>query len=260
MRSNEKDGAPRNARARAIRAWARHSTLVRRGLLALLASGITITACRGGADQVASSLTPPQDNSEIDEADIPGAALVAPALLTTPTYDGSGELVHPDAVVFPERWQGRRYWVSATPYPTGNPKYENPSIYQGYISRQMSVPAGVKNPLAQPGALGGYLSDPDMLYDPDRNQLRMYYRQTAGSSDLLFMITSQDGVQWSAPQRVLTGERYALISPAIVRESASSWRMWSVYAVAQGCYSLSEEMSLNQRRSTDGVAWSDRSR
>lgn len=257
MRSNEKDGAPRNARARAIRALLRHSTLVRRGLLALLASGITITACRGGADQVASSLTPPQDNSEIDEADIPGAALIAPALLTTPTYDGSGELVHPDAVVIPERWQGRRYWVSATPYPTGNPKYENPSIYQGYISRQMSVPAGAKNPLAQPGALGGYLSDPDMLYDPDRNQLRMYYRQTAGSSDLLFMITSQDGVQWSAPQRVLTDERYALISPAIVRESASSWRMWSVYAVAQGCYSLSEEMSLNQRRSTDGVAWSD---
>jgi len=255
MRSYEQDGATRHARTTAIHAWSRHSTLLRRGLLALIVSGITITACRGG-DQVASSLTPPDDNSSIDEADIPGAALVAPAILTAATYDGSGEAVHPDAVVLPQRWQGRRYWVTATPYPTGNPKFENPSIYQGYTSRQMTVPAGVKNPLAQPGALGGYLSDPDMLYDPDRNQLLMYYRQTTESADLLFLMTSDDGVKWSAPQRLFTGERYALISPAIVRESASSWRMWSVSAVAQGCYSLLAEMELTQRRSSDGLTWS----
>ena len=168
MRSNEHNGATRHARAMANPAWSRHSALRRRGLLALLVSGITITAC-GGGDQVASSLAPPVDNSEIDEAEVPGNALEALTLLATPTYDGSGELVHPDAVAFPQRWQGRRYWVSATPYPTGNPKYENPSIYQGYTSRQMLPPAGVSNPLAQPGAIGGYLSDPDMLYDPDRN-------------------------------------------------------------------------------------------
>jgi hypothetical protein len=257
MRSDGQDGATRHTRAMANPAWPRHSALRRRWSLALLVSGITITACSGGGDQVASSLAPPVDNSEIDEAEIPGNALVALTLIATPTYDGSGELVHPDAVVFPQRWQGRRYWVSATPYPTGNPKYENPSIYQGYTSRQMLPPTGVNNPLAQPGALGGYLSDPDMLYDPDRNELRMYYRQTAGTSDLLFMMTSQNGVQWSAPQRVFTGMRYELISPAIVRESASSWRMWSVYAVAQGCYSLIEEMSLVQRRSTDGVTWGE---
>jgi len=256
MRSNDQDGAPRNARATASQTVARHSTLLRRAFLALVVSGITITACHG-AEQVAPSLAPPQDNSEIDEAEMPGAALVAPTLLTTPTYDGSGELVHPDAVVFPERWQGRRYWVSGTPYPTGNPKYENPSLYQGYTSRQMTPPAGATNPLAQPGALGGYLSDPDMLFDPDRNQLRMYYRQTTQEADLLFLITSQNGLQWSAPQRVFTGERYGLISPSIVRDSASAWRMWSVYAVAQGCYSLNAEMSLAQRRSVDGVIWGD---
>jgi len=227
-------------------------------LLALLVSGITIACAGGGADQVSAVLTPPPpDNSEIDEADMPGAALLAPTLVATPTYEGSGEVVHPDAVVFPERWQGRRYWLSATPYPIGNPKYENPSIYQGYTSRSLTVPAGVANPLATPGALGGYMSDPDMLYDPDRNQLRMYYRQTTQGNDLLYMITSENGAAWSAPQRVLTGERYGVISPAIVRESAGSWRMWSVNAVAQGCYSLSAEMSLTQRRSSDGVTWSE---
>ncbi len=257
MRSSEQDGAPRHARAVASTTWPRQSTLLRRGLLALLVSGLTFTACRGSEQLASPSLNPPQDNAEIDEAEQPGAALVAPTLLTTPTYDGSGELVHPDAVVFPQRWRGRRYWVSATPYPTGNPKYENPSIYQGYTSRQMLIPSGVTNPLAKPGALGGYLSDPDMLFDPDRDQLRMYYRQTTSDADLLYLITSDDGSQWSAPQRLFTGERYGLISPAIVRESANSWRMWSVSAVAQGCYSLNEEMSLTQRRSSDGLVWGE---
>jgi hypothetical protein len=262
MRSNQKGGTLRYAHAGSIQAQLRHAVLMRGAVLALLASGITITACHG-AEQVASPpapppappLTPPQDNSEVDEADTPGAVSIAPTLITTATYDGSGELVHPDAVAFPEDWNGRKYWVSATPYPTGNPKYENPSIYQGYTSRRMTVPAGVKNPLALPGS-GGYLSDPDMLYDPDRDQLRMYYRHVTGGSDDLYLMTSHNGVEWSAPQLVFTGDRYGLISPAIVRESASSWRMWSVSAMAQGCNSLISEVELNQRRSTDGITWS----
>jgi hypothetical protein len=255
MRSNEKEGALPNACVTERRARSRHPKSLRLGLLALLMTGIAITACNGGADQLASSITPPQDNSEIDDAETPGAALVAPTLISVATYDGTGQAVHPDAVVFPDSWRGRRYWVSATPYPLGNAKFENPSIYQGYRARQMSVPTGAKNPLAVPGSLGGYLSDPDMLYDPDRDQLRLYYRQTTESADLLFLMTSDNGVQWSTPVRVFTGDRYGLISPAIVRESATAWRMWSVSAVPQGCYSLRTETELTQRRSDDGIAW-----
>ena len=255
MRSNEQGETSKVARSTAMQAWSRQSGLLRRGLLALLVTGITITACRGG-EQVASALTPPEESAEIDDADVPSTVVIAPTLIQTTTYDGTGELVHPDAVVFPNRWEGRRYWVSATPYPTGNPKYENPSIYQGYKSREMAVPAGVTNPLARPGS-SGYLSDPDMLYDPDRDELRMYYRHTSDSTDQVLLLTSNNGVQWSTPRLVLTGSRYGVISPAIVRESASSWRMWSVSAIAQGCYSLLTEMELTQRRSTDGLTWGD---
>jgi hypothetical protein len=255
MRSDENGCILRGNRSTARHPSAPCTVLLRRGLLALLVIGLTITACRDRAEAT-SSLTPPDESAAIDEADIPSSVIVAPALIATPTYDGSGQLVHPDAAVFPERWQGRRYWVSGTPYPTGNPAYENPSIYQGYTSRQMSIPAGANNPLARP-VPGGYLSDPDILYDPDRDQLRMYYRQTAESTDQLYLMTSADGVRWSPSQLVLTGERYGVISPSIVRESAGSWRMWSVSAVAQGCYSLVTEMSLDQRRSTDGVTWGE---
>lgn len=232
--------------------WVRCAGMLRATALTLVA--IAAFAACGGNDAPVAPLSPPDDTNELDEAEMPGAAMIAPTPLTVVTYEGSGQLVHPDAAVFPRRWQGKRYWVSATPYPGGNPKFENPSIYQGRYSNEMNVPGGATNPLVQPPT-SGYLSDPDLLYDPDRDELRMYYRSTSGSNDQLALITSANGVTWSAPTPVLTGARYSLISPAIVRESATSWRMWTVNATAQGCFSLESEMALEQRRSSDGIGW-----
>ena len=214
---------------------------------------LLLLAC-GGHDSGAAALTPPDDISELDDADQPGAALMAPALIPVETYEGSGQLVHPDAAVFPTRWQGKRYWIAGTPYPLGNPKFENPSIYQGRMSREMRVPLGVTNPLVS-APTSGYMSDPDMLYDPDTGELRMYYRETVAGTDEILLITSGDGIHWSPSRLVATEPRYSLISPAIVRESATSWRMWTVNAQAQGCVSLGSELTLQQRRSSDGIAW-----
>jgi hypothetical protein len=241
-------------REAAVRRGTSFSLAVGAGL-ALLTAALVFGGC-GGGEHVAAPLAPPEDASEFDDAEMPGALSVAPALLEATTYEGSGELVHPDAAVFPRRWQGRRYWLSATPYPMGNPKYENPSIYQGRTSREMMVPLGVTNPL-MPQPAGGYLSDPDIVHDPDRDELRMYYRQTVGENDQLFLMTSRNGVEWSPSQPVLVGYRYTLISPSIVRESATSWRMWTVNAASQGCFSLRSEIALTHRRSADGITWSD---
>jgi len=193
--------------------------------------------------------------SELDDAEAPGAGYVAPSPIPVITYEGSGQLVHPDAAVFPSRWNGKRYWVSGTPYPAGNPRYENPSIYQGRVSNDMRVPSGVTNPIVAAPA-SGYLSDPDILHDPDSDELRMYYRSTVGGVDAILVSTSRDGVGWSPPRLVLSDVRYSMISPSIVRESATSWRMWTVNAAARGCVSLASDMVLQQRRSSDGITWS----
>lgn len=224
-------------------------------MLVTLVTVLLLSAC-SGHDAVTPVLAPPDESSEFDDAEAPGALFVPPLLIAAPTYEGSGQLVHPDAAVFPRRWQGKRYWFSATPYPSGNPRYENPSLYQGRRSSEMQVPLGVTNPLV-PAPAVGYLSDPDLLYDPDADALRMYYRRTSGNLDEIFLITSQNGVLWPEGRLVLASYRYSLISPAIVRESATSWRMWTVNASQQGCFSLTSEMSLEQRRSADGVAWGD---
>jgi hypothetical protein len=223
-------------------------------LLVTLVTMLLLSACGGHDAAAGAPLTPPDDISELDDAEAPGAALVAPALIPVETYEGSGQLVHPDAAVFPDRWQGKRYWIAGTPYPSGNPKFENPSIYQGRVSREMRVPSGVTNPLVTAPS-SGYMSDPDLLHDPESGELRMYYRETAGGMDQVLLITSADGIHWSPSRLVATDVRYSLISPAIVRESSTSWRMWTVNASTQGCYSVATEMTLQQRRSVDGITW-----
>lgn len=224
------------------------------GMTVTLVTVLLFSACGGHDAGAGATLTPPDDISQLDDAEQPGAGFVPPALIPVETYEGSGQLVHPDAAVSPGRWQGKRYWIAGTPYPSGNPRYENPSIYQGRVSREMRVPPGVTNPLVT-ATSGGYMSDPDMLHDPDSGELRMYYRETLNGMDELLLITSADGVHWSPSRVVTSGVRYALISPAIVRESATSWRMWTVNASAQGCFTLTAEMTLQQRRSVDGITW-----
>ena len=240
-------------RETADRAW-RSFDLARR-ISVTFVTVFMLSACGGHDDVTRAALTPPDDVAELDEAEAPGASFVAPSLIPVITYDGSGQLVHPDAAVFPGRWQGKRYWVSGTPYPAGNPKIENPSIFHGRVSNEMRVPPGVTNPIV-PAPTSGYMSDPDILHDPDSDELRMYYRRTAGSADSIFLSTSRDGVLWRPARLVLADARNSLISPSIVRESATSWRMWTVNASAEGCFSVASEMVLQQRRSSDGIGWS----
>ena len=48
--------------------------------------------------------------------------------LTIPTYDGSGQAVHPDVYYNASGWKGYKYWMTMTPYPNSNSGFENPSI------------------------------------------------------------------------------------------------------------------------------------
>jgi hypothetical protein len=200
-------------------------------------------------------ISAPADASGIDDAEQPGALAIDPTSIPVITYEGSGELVHPDVAFFPRGFWGVRYWYAATPYPGGDAGFENPSIFNGTTSAEMQVPEGMTNPLVKPEA-SSYLSDPDIAYDPDRRELRMYYRQTLPSGDQIYVVRSANGITWSKSQLVIGAPRYSLISPAVVREGTGKWRMWTVDATSAGCRSSAYMISLAQRRSSDGVDWS----
>ena len=169
------------------------------------------------------------------------------------TYEGSGEAVHPDFVRLPSSWSGDPYRLVATPYPGGDATFENPSLYTGSSLTRWVVPDGVVNPLEKPEG-SSYLSDPDMSYDPDAGELRIYYRRVTTHNEI-WMIRSSDGVIWTAPVLTVAAANHFIVSPTIVRRSATQWLMWSVNSGAIGCGASSTSVEL--RRSADGVSWSD---
>jgi hypothetical protein len=182
------------------------------------------------------------------------AALSAPdtlKLLRLSTYDGSGQSVHPDFVEPPGSWGRGLVYLVLTPYPGGTTKFENPSLYASRDGVTWGAAPGAPMPLAKPQE--GYLSDPDILFDATTQQLVLYYRQ-ASAVDKLLRITSPDGASWSSPILVLKSASSTVLSPAIVQRADGDWRMWTVNG-APGCHGKST--SVNMRRSTDGLAWSD---
>lgn len=168
------------------------------------------------------------------------------------TYDGSGQAVHPDFVRLPSAWSGDPFRLVATPYPGGDATYENPSLYTGSTLTSWVVPAGVVNPLERPEG-SSYLSDPDMSYDPEAGELRIYYRRVTSQNEI-WMIRSSNGVTWTAPVLTVAAANHFIVSPTIVRRGATQWLMWSVNSGVIGCGASSTSVEL--RRSADGVSWS----
>lgn len=196
---------------------------------------------------------------ELEPATFTAIAQSAPQLpldriqvFRVPTYDGSGQVVHPDYVHAPELSPGSPHHLAITPYPFSDPKHENPSHFVGRRPDQWILEPGAPNPVASSTG-GGFLSDPDMLFVPESEELWLYYRQVR-NGELIYLVRSRDGVRWGAPVEVLARPSHELVSPTVVRRAPDDWWMWTVNAGATGCNASSTTVEL--RRSADGIRWS----
>ncbi len=176
--------------------------------------------------------------------------------LRIPTYEGSGQAVHPDVVYFPEGWNGYRYWMAITPYPDSDDHFENPSILVSNNGISWQVPPGLDNPLDSDPYLasGGHNGDPDMIYDEDTGELWLYYEENGSGTTFLRRRRSRDGIHWSEEETLLDVPDSQLVSPAIVKLN-STYRMWYVDAGSEGCWS--SKTVVKYRESQDGIHWSD---
>jgi hypothetical protein len=176
--------------------------------------------------------------------------LLEPSLLTPRTYDGSRQTVHPDFARTPADWGAYELHLALTPYPNGASMLENPSLYVSRLGYRWFPEAGVKNPIVSPSA--GYLSDPDIVYVPTTRELWMYYRQ-ADTKNRIYLVRSHDGIKWGSAIRVVEGANHTIVSPTVVRRSATDWLMWSVNGGPIGCGDQHAWVEL--RRSKDGINW-----
>ncbi|HKW11447.1 MAG TPA: hypothetical protein VJO33_13775 [Gemmatimonadaceae bacterium] len=189
-------------------------------------------------------------------------ALGKPTPIDFNTYDNSRQVVHPSAVAFSSPWHGQRVWLALTPYPNSDSRVENPSLFGSESGDNWAVPTGVTNPLVRTGR--GYLSDPELTYDPANDELRLYYREVVQTqrrhrrprheADVVYLTRSKDGTTWSPTMAVVTDIGHYVVSPTVARSADGEWRMWSVDAGNAGCTARNTRITL--RRSTDGIGWS----
>lgn len=167
------------------------------------------------------------------------------------TYDGSGQVVHPDIAIGPFEGLDDSSRMVITPYPSSNPSFENPSLFVRSGRAGWRVPEGVTNPLVTPTK--GYLSDPDLVWLDDQREFRLFYRRVDTENEI-GVLRSSDGVRWSEPSVVVHAPNHDAISPSVVRRAPNDWLMWTVNSGVYGCTSASTTVEL--RRSSDGETWS----
>jgi hypothetical protein len=206
-----------------------------RRLIPIVAASLLAAGC----SDVSDAPTAPPPPGEVHEGSF--------TLLALATPDGSGQTVHPDYVGVPGPWAGVDQYLVATPYRNGDASLENPSLYAGPGGHGWSAPAGLVNPIVRPA--GGYLSDPDVVFVPELGQLWVYYRRVASGNEIL-LVTSADGVHFSAPRAVVSAPSHDIVSPSVVRRGPSDWLMWSVNSNV-GCTASGTTVEL--RRSANGV-------
>ena len=138
--------------------------------------------------------------------------------LTIPTYDGSGEAVHPDVYDAGEgnTWNGYRYWMAMTPYPGGDASYENPSILASDDGETWVVPTGLTNPIEpQPGS--GINSDPDLTMI-DGTLYCVWRWANPGTAAKFYCLSSTDGVTWGNKTEIVDDTtKGSDLSPSIVQ-------------------------------------------
>lgn len=163
---------------------------------------------------------------------LPTAPYNAAAPQVTPTYDGSGQVVHPDVLYVPTGWNGYDYWLAVTPYPASNDDYENASILASHDGQNWVVPAGLTNPIS-PEPVGGHSSDPDLILDGAT--MWCVYRDAISGTEYIRARSSTDGLAWSAPSELFSNAGTAtLLSPTVVWDG-TQWVCWTIDAIANVC-------------------------
>jgi hypothetical protein len=213
-------------------------------VLCLLAVTACLLSCGGPGNQAAPAPKGVQKPA--------GVLANARYPLTTPTFDGSGQGMHPGIVHFEMGWHGYTHWMSLTPYPESNASLENPSVLASNDGLNWEVPAGLVNPVATPS--GVHMDDPDLMYDDASDQLWIYYlEEDRVGKTHVWRKTSADGTIWSEAIDVLTVPNYRVVSPALLR-TAAGYGLYTINAGGEGCSAAST--TVEYRTSSDGIEWS----
>ena len=187
----------------------------------------------------------------------PGILSNAVEPVNTPTYEESGQATHPSILYFEKAWHGYAYWMAMTPYPYNDETFENPSILASDDGETWEVPDGATNPLVDAPKVG-HNCDVDLIYDPDLDELRMYYVEADDETgSVIYLLTSDDGATWKRPRAVFRDHSvmYGILSPTVICNEDGTYQMWYVDSGNEGWKSQSNVVKTCMSR--DGIQWDE---
>lgn len=183
--------------------------------------------------------------------------------------DGKTDIqaTHPKVLNFKEKWNGYKYWLTFSPYPYGNDKYENPHIVASNDLINWEIPAGLKNPI-EPAPEGYkhevvYNSDPHILYNEDTNKMELYFRYVneANNEVIIYRKTTSDGINWSDKEKIITEvfKNDDFMSPAFIYDNGT-YKMWAVgkdlrvrYMESKDGYNYTNEKTIELKYPISGL-------
>jgi hypothetical protein len=149
--------------------------------------------------------------------------------IALPTYEQSGQAVHPDILVEPDR-----YVLAYTPYPYANAAFENPSIAVGPDGYSFYEPAPGVNPIV-PTPPTDHNDDPDLRFDEATGEYAMLYLETRRPDyQLLVELRSRDLISWSSATAItydLAGGAPFIVSPAVLGTALYDVRLGSPHVL-----------------------------
>lgn len=164
-----------------------------------------------------------------------------PTIIALPTYDGSGQVVHPDVVDMRRDWNGYRFWMAMTPYPYSDDTKEDPSILASNDAFTWVVPPGLTNPIHPWPGTGLWNADTDLSYDPDTDEMVCIFLHGGVGTRAM---RSSDGITWTYSDggTATTGPALSFTpstgtgsnSPCLVREDDGSWLLWRGTSGSEG--------------------------
>ncbi|MEK7194182.1 MAG: hypothetical protein AAB660_00640 [Patescibacteria group bacterium] len=170
--------------------------------------------------------------------------------IAVPTYDSSGESIHPDFIRFDRPWAGYKYWMVVTPYRFFLAELENPSLKVSNDGENWIPAPGVPDPLV-PGYMAGYNSDPELVFDHVRGCMSVVFRFVFRENNIR-ELNSCDGVNWGESRLLFWEPNHDAVSQTITDGKGNARDMFYVSAGIRGCGATSTEIKM--RSALDGRA------
>lgn len=174
-------------------------------------------------------------NSDIKAEKYVGQATNSPIPLKLVSAYGDSEATHPKVIAFDDKWNGWKYWMTFTPYPSADDSKENPHIKVSNDKISWKDPGKNVNPLDgtpenyERGVC--YNSDPHLVYNDDTDQLECWWRYVDDSLDqvIIYRMCSVDGIKWQPKENIIERKRTQedFLSPALLYEDGM-YKMWYI--------------------------------